>query len=487
MADTLVLDRDQEAPEHALVPQSEITSIVSARDAALKRMAEASDTLERAFGMSEEAADLRKLATGGETFSLNDRTKDEHYGRLFRGYYDRDKSLTLFRAELDASVWQHLFNRTGMFDMMDMTAKEEWRKTLMNDVPEVTLENIFATLETVGRDADLIFKRGLAKVFMKLDRRFRSHDGFKVGSRIILTNVFSEWGSFQWGPKRDMIADMERVMAKLDGQAPDPRGLYQAIEDSRGRGLNPRQSVTESKYFRIKGFMNGNAHLWFTRDDLVEKANKMLAEYYGELIPDGVPATSSEETFKSKAGLPSKDLQFYFTPEKAAEEFLRRAGIADGWRVLEPSAGEGHLVRKLFEMNPNAKIDALEIDAGRVAVLKTIRSANLRVQQCNFLQAKPNPVYNRVFMNPPFYGTHWMEHVSHAFEFLKPGGVLYAILPATAETGETSKHVAFRKWAEKYLDRWDKRMFFDLPQEAFAEAGTRINTVWIELHKPEEK
>lgn len=481
--DAQVLNADHDAgPSTALIPQSTVEAIVAARDASLRTMQDAAAQLDAAYTTAHLAFELRSTASGGSTFGLRDRTKEDHYKHLSCGHYDAAKSLDVYRQELDASVWQGLFERTGLFELMDHTAREEWRQSLMGNVPEVTIENVHATMEAVGRDAGMIFRRGLAVAFIDLDRRFRSHDGFKIGSRMIITNLFNDWGSMNYGKKRETIADVERVLAKLDGQAPDATGLYRAVEDSRGRGMNPRQSVTESRYFRLKGFKNGNAHLWFTRDDLVEKANKMLAEYYGEVIPDAVDRGGSRgETIKTKAGLPSKDLQFYFTPEKAAAHFLRNFGCEPGARVLEPSAGTGHLVRPLLAAG--AQVDAIEIDAGRCALLRLERHPRLRVIQGNFLTTHPQPVYSAVVMNPPFYGTHWMEHVTHAWEFLKPGGTLYAILPASAEDGETAKHEAFRAWAQKQCSRWDRVWFREMPLESFAEAGTRISTVSLELRK----
>lgn len=470
------------APGTSVVTNSTIESIVAARDGALRTMADAAAQLEAAYDTSRLAFELRSTASGGSTFGLRDRTKDEHYGHLSRGHYDGAKSLDVFRQELDASVWQGLFERTGLFELMDHTAREEWRQSLMGNVPEVTLENVHATMESVGRDAGMIFRRGLAVAFTGLDRRFRSHDGFKIGSRMIITRLFNEWGSMSYDRKaRETIADVERVMAKLDGESPDAAGLYQAVEESRGRGMNPRQSVTESRYFRLKGFKNGNAHLWFTRDDLVEKANKMLAEYYGQVIPDAVDRGGAGAGIKTKSGLPSKDLQFYFTPEKAAAHFLRNFSCEQGARILEPSAGTGHLVRPLLAAG--ACVDAIEIDAGRCALLRLERHPRLRVIQGNFLTTHPQPIYSAVVMNPPFYGTHWMEHVMHAFDFLRPGGTLHAILPASAEDGETAKHEEFRAWAQKQCDRYDRFWFREMPMDSFAEAGTRINTVSFELRK----
>ena len=125
-----------------------------------------------------------------------------------------------------------------------------------------------------------------------------------------------------------------------------------------------------------------------------------------------------------------------------------------------------------------AKVDAIEIDESRCVALRAIDGLN--VTRANFLRQEAVPVYDKVVMNPPFYGTHWMEHVVHAFDFLAPGGSLVAVLPITAELGMTAKHKAFRKWAKDHTSGYG-RLFQDLPAESFMESGTRVNTVTITL------
>ncbi|HIP22803.1 MAG TPA: DUF4942 domain-containing protein [Rhodobacteraceae bacterium] len=49
--------------------------------------------------------------------------------------------------------------------IMDVEAIKQWEASMAEDIPEVTLENLTATFQTVMADADLIFKRGLANAF----------------------------------------------------------------------------------------------------------------------------------------------------------------------------------------------------------------------------------------------------------------------------------------------------------------------------------
>ena len=56
-----------------------------------------------------------------------------------------------------------------------------------------------------------------------------------MGSRIILTNVFDDWGGWNYHTRmEDTMADIERVFAVLDGnKIPDPGALTRAIRKDR--------------------------------------------------------------------------------------------------------------------------------------------------------------------------------------------------------------------------------------------------------------
>lgn len=156
-----------------------------------------------------------------------------------------------------------------------------------------------ATLRQMIGDADLIWKRGMANVFSSLDRRFRSHDAFKIGSRIILDRAFDEWGSMSWhGGFRDRIIDIERIFRRLNGGAMFGGSILNAIEAERRGSYGARQSEHVGAFFKIRIFKNGNAHLWFSDDRLVRKVNKTLAEYYGDVIPDDMDERSANDIFR---------------------------------------------------------------------------------------------------------------------------------------------------------------------------------------------
>lgn len=472
----------------AMIRKPTIISICAARDMAMQKAEEAIHAMLDAQGALKESLSYAQIAHGAAVYLQSDqkRVKPYEHIRSMAGI-DRERYLEAYREHLDGRVWMNLLTMTGMTDIMDRQEKDKIYGELQHSVPVVSEETVEATLTHLMANMQVMFTRGLANAFVKLDRRFKSHDGFKLGTRMILTHVFDEWGSFSHrSGMQETLCDIERIFSVLDKVEPGtirPMTLVNAIQESRAGHLGPRQSELESAYFKIRTFMNGNAHLWFLRDDLVEKANQLLAEFYGAVLPDGVPEDVTAEDIRTKSTAICKDLSFYPTPDRVIERMLSDVDIVPGMRVLEPSAGVGDIVRALLKAG--AHVDAIEVDPSRVAALKALPWQRfLNVRHANFLAVKPVPAYQVVVMNPPFYGTHYMQHVMHAFEFLESGGILLSVLPATVEFGETKQHKAFRAWLEKHTEHYCGRVFRDLPAESFASSGTRINTCYVKLRKP---
>jgi predicted RNA methylase len=220
--------------------------------------------------------------------------------------------------------------------------------------------------------------------------------------------------------------------------------------------------------------------------------NKVLAEYYGPVVGDAFSDKDEANDLFSKTGAVSKDLQFYPSPDHVVEEMVDRLAFKDrnggGYLVLEPSAGQGALA--IAAAQRGARVHAIEFVQRHIDVMNGLANGagvggQITAQRANFLKVKPQPIYDLVLMNPPLSGMHWMQHVRHAFEFLAPGGILRSVLPASAAVNETAKHTTFRKWAKSYNNRGWAGPFQDLPAESFKSSGTLINTVTLELRKPD--
>jgi predicted RNA methylase len=175
-----------------------------------------------------------------------------------------------------------------------------------------------------------------------------------------------------------------------------------------------------------------------------------------------------------------QDFGQFDTPKALATEVVNSAEIVPGMQALEPSAGIGNIAVALCEAGAN--VMAFEIDPKRcsklVAAVQPMRGFNMVVER-DFLAFGPEPVYDRVVMNPPFGKQADIEHVTHAWQFVKPGGVLVAIMSAGAGFSTTKRAVAFRALVER-----NGGHFRDLPAGSFRESGTNVNTVILTMRRP---
>ncbi len=508
-----------------LVPHSTIEEIVGHRDKALELYRVAYDRIREADAALKAAHDEVRLAAQG---GHNEHTH-AHAPEIDRFYnaVALPNSAEFFRVSkrvTDLRVWGHLIEFTDLQHLMDHQAKDELRQQmayvpeqvdgsgkLINQeeiekgLPEVTVETIVGTLKGFAEDADTIFVRGLANAFSKLDRRFRSHDGFKIGSRVILSNAFEDSGCWSYhNHMKDTLIDIERVFLILDGKG--PRATYAGIvgvvdRERKELGIgwsNLKQSEHEGDYFKVRCFKNGNAHLWFTRKDLVEQANKLLAGYYGEVIGDGKDNPENEpDVFSNPTLVPAKHFGFYPTPKTVVELILQNDPLylhkgETPKRILEPSAGTGAIAQALAAVQRahsswgerdsrtwKHHVTCVEIQP---ELAEGLRASGLYaiVHNRDFLTLSMGELraYDLIVMNPPFDMQRDIDHVMHAWKFLKPGGELIAIMSAGVEFRQNKKAVTFRKLVETHKGR-----FTDLPAGSFTEVGTNVNTCFVRVTK----
>lgn len=511
---------DLRDPMNQIVSRNTIEQICAYRDQAILHFELAFEKIAEADAAVKKAGSLWEAASPGKNGGWSDTT--DEIKAFFNAVRlpDRDQYLRTARRLIDVTVWSHVIDVAGIEQLMDKQAKDELRNQ-MRYVPErtngageiinqdeidrmlppVTPENIHATLERFQNDAELIFRRGIVNVFTRLDRRFRSHDGFKVGSRLIIDRFVSQDGCFYgYGDRVDTLLDVERTFLVLDGQS--ARASYGSIVaqlNRERRSWTPQQSEHEAEFFKVRIFKNGNAHLWFTRKDLVEKVNKILAEHYGEVLGDGM--TQEGDPLKNVKTTPARYFGFYPTPDAAADKILSEISLLQRkgepqLRILEPSAGTGNLARRCLrrfvreewgyqaeryreEYRWDNLVDCIEMQPHLAHQLEAEGIYN-RVICADFLKVQPDParLYDRVVMNPPFDRERDIDHVVHALNFLKPDGVLIAIMSAGTEFRETKKAIAFRKLMEDMGADWS-----DLPPGSFAEVGTYVNTGFIKVRK----
>lgn len=122
-----------------------------------------------------------------------------------------------------------------------------------------------------------------------------------------------------------------------------------------------------------------------------------------------------------------KSYQFYPTPQELAQRCVDLAEIDNDHLVLEPSAGVGNIA----DCFPNkSNVLCVEISSLHCKILGekgfTYQEEDFlifakKIENCN--------KFDRVVMNPPFSDGRALSHLQAAYDCLKEGGRLVAILP----------------------------------------------------------
>lgn len=390
-----------------------------------------------------------------------------------RAYLDERR----LRKNLLQSGWKSIYDRLQIDRIASAKDKKLFERAI-EDPAELTFENAKATFGDYLARPRFHLLRGLAETFADLDPAYKSHSKVKIGVKGLPKRVIlSSYGSYYGAYGRDKLRDIVNALASYRGQPLMDHDEYSAIDVAHRAGedaiLDGRTYTSEPRYGRaqeyetkdrgitIRKFQNGNAHVIFDKQTLLD-INRALAEFYGDVLPD----VEEDGAARQPGTSVSKDLQYYWSPQSVIDRALDIAGIyarnnyghgtqLPEYRVLEPSCGDGRFLDSLRERG--CRSFGIEVHPARSA---QARAKGHSVLTANFLECPPKEEFDFVVMNPPFYGRHYVKHVKHALKFLKPSGKLVSVLPATA-------------W---YDHKELSGQWVDLPVGSFAESGTNVPT-----------
>lgn len=153
-------------------------------------------------------------------------------------------------------------------------------------------------------------------------------------------------------------------------------------------------------------------------------------------------ADKIKEMERAMIGRRNDGLDFFPTPANIADEMVAAADIQEGMSVLEPSAGMGHIAERIREAGVDP--DVVELSGTRRELLE---AKGFNLVGNDFMETEGS--YDRIIMNPPFGDRRDAEHVRHAYDLLKPGGRLVAIVGEGVFFGSDKKAQEFRDWLEQ--------------------------------------
>lgn len=224
----------------------------------------------------------------------------------------------------------------------------------------------------------------------------------------------------------------------------------------------PRQ-LDRPTYLKVSKVLTGLGGTWNRK-----KGGTLFAGNAQEVVGDAVTTGAYIDA--------KQDWQFFETPLVLADRLCRTAEVGPGQTILEPSAGYGRIAAAI--VRAGASPYCIEADPVKC---KKLREDGYDYEEGDFLQidaaAFPD-LFDAVVMNPPFTKSQDIAHVMHAWDFVKPGGHLTAVMSCGFTFRGDRKATAFTKWLSGIGGDWS-----ELPENTFKESGTLARTVLIWAEK----
>ena len=170
---------------------------------------------------------------------------------------------------------------------------------------------------------------------------------------------------------------------------------------------------------------------------------------------------------------------FFPTPDDVTNRVMELADVQPGMKTLEPNTGMGHIAKKLQNAAGKEHVDLVEISPQLVEYLETAGFG--KVEQSDFLKFGEKNSYDRIVMNPPFSKDQDIDHVMHAYDLIKPGGRVTAIMSNMAGLRSNKKNRAFSAWMDEVGATVE-----DIEPGAFKSSfnPTSVNTKIVVIDKP---
>jgi len=157
------------------------------------------------------------------------------------------------------------------------------------------------------------------------------------------------------------------------------------------------------------------------------------------------PADLLEQIANGEERNLKKEFQFFATPQALADELVLLADLKEHDTILEPSAGQGSIIRAINSVS-NVIPDCYELMGVNTFILnKSDLQFNLIGD--DFLTHKGKS-YSKIIANPPFAKNQDIDHLRYMYDFLLPGGRLVCITSESWVKGTQNKQKEFRDWLE---------------------------------------
>ena len=166
-----------------------------------------------------------------------------------------------------------------------------------------------------------------------------------------------------------------------------------------------------------------------------------------------------------------KEFQFFATPEKLADELVYLADLKQYDTILEPSAGQGAIVKAINKVCDVVPDCFALMEVNTIILNKSGLRFNLIGDDFFNHNGK---TYSKIIANPPFSKSQDVKHILHMYELLNEWGRLVSIASSSIKTREWKLYDELRALNPKFIE---------LPEWSFKESWTLVNAVIVVINK----
>jgi type I restriction-modification system DNA methylase subunit len=171
-----------------------------------------------------------------------------------------------------------------------------------------------------------------------------------------------------------------------------------------------------------------------------------------------------------------KQFQFFATPSQLCDKLVSLANINESHSILEPSAGDGAIIKAIGRVLPMKMVDCYELMGVNQEALKKVFNANMI--GADFMESNVERRYDRIVANPPFSANQDISHLQKMYECLKPGGRVVCVTSTHWKLSSNRKETEFRAWLQN-----NRAVIEDVDAGTFKGSGTMVPTVIITIVK----
>jgi phospholipid N-methyltransferase len=172
-----------------------------------------------------------------------------------------------------------------------------------------------------------------------------------------------------------------------------------------------------------------------------------------------------------------KEFQFFPTPKKIAQQMVYYADIQPHESVLEPSAGQGSIIK---EINTQTGVipHFYELMDTNMSVMKKDISIKGQFVAKDYLKENNGLLYDKIIANPPFSKNQDIDHIEQMYSNCKVGGMIVTLCSKHWTLSKNKKETHFRNFIESL-----NHEILDVEAGEFKESGTNISMLMLIIKK----